>query len=795
MRKNFSNLTRSKAVMAILLGGTAMLTLTAPTLAQQAGVPQQAQGETAIGFDIAPQPLDSALTAFSEAAGLQVVVSGELTRGIASPGARGRLTPRDAITVLLSGTGLSYRYVDADTVTLMPAPTLAEDGGNIRLAPITVYGAKTATTLEDVTGSVGIVTQRDIERREIRDIRSAFRTMANVQDADFNDAGFVIRGLNSEGLTPGGAPLASFYVDGVQQTVMGARRGARGLWDAQQVEIYRGPQSTLAGRAALAGAVYIKTNDPTYEYEAAAEGLYGNMDTRGGALMLNAPLVANQAALRISADYQRSESELNYPTYSGFTNYEDIYTDEYFTIRGKLLLEPDKLADTRALLTYSYSEDAPAQRDIGGPGLGMAFDDKRGDFNTPNLAETRRGFVHNAGLEITHDFSGRLTLTSQTGFTRSRTERPSVNVDTPGETDIVRGEFLERLVTQEFRLNYYGDRLDGVFGLYGSYQDDDGGYRRPNFFGSSSDINRSSQETSNLAAFGEATYEFAPSWKVVLGGRIDYTDQEGTQFFSRNGVPTTDFKYSLSETVLLPKIGLIKEFGPDHTVGFTIQEGFRAGGAGLQRSTGNVYTFDPEYAWSYELSYKGHYLDNRLNLAANLFYIDYTDQQVETLATPGDFTSGTVTNAASSRAYGFEVEAQASLTRELSGFLSVGYVDTEFEDFYNPYTGSLSGLAFPEAPEWSIAAGALYEHSSGFFIGADAKYTDDFLARIGNPPQEMLSGYLIANAQIGYRYQNWTATLFAENIFDKEYFLYNDNDIAATLGMPRFVGVKLKATF
>ncbi|KZD04116.1 hypothetical protein AUP43_03150 [Oceanibaculum pacificum] len=793
-----------RSMMVAVLAGTTMLTGIATAMAQ-ATAPQQAQANSARQtLAIAPQPLDDALTAFSNATRIQVLVSGDLTRGVASPGARGIYSAEQALVALLAGTGLTYRYVDAVTVTLVPAPArapsaapaaAASGAAALALAPVTVFGAKTTTTLEDVTSSVGIVSQQDIERREIRDIRSSFRTMANVQDSDFNDAGFVIRGLNSEGLTPGGAPLASFYIDGVQQTVMGARRGARGLFDAQQVEVYRGPQSTLAGRAALAGAVYVKTKDPTYEYEAEAEGLVGNMDTRGGALMVNAPLVDNQAALRLTAEYQRSESEINYPTYSNFANYEDIFTDEYFTIRGKFLLEPDKFDDTRALVTYSYSEDAPALRDIAGPGLGFAFDEKRGDFNTPNFAEIRRGFVHNAGLEVTHDFSDSLMLTSHTGFTRSQTDRPSVNAGTPGETDITLGRFVQSLITQEFRLNYYGDRLDAVFGLYGSYQDDDNNYLRPNYFGASSDISQSTQETRNLAMFGEATYEFVPSWKFVLGGRVDYTDQDGTQFFSRNGVASTDFNYTVRETVLLPKIGIIKELGPDHSVGFTIQEGFRAGGAGLQRSTGQVYTFDPEYAWNYELSYKGRYLNNRLNVAANLFYVDYKDQQVETLATPGDFSSSSVVNAASSRAYGFEVEAQASLTRELTGFLSVGYVDTEFEDFDSASAGNLSGLPFPEAPEWSVALGALYEHRSGFFIGADAKYTDDFMARLGSAPQDTLSSYVTANAQVGYRYENWTATLFAENIFDKEYFLYNDNDIAATVGMPRFVGVKLNMKF
>lgn len=213
--------------------------------------------------------------------------------------------------------------------------------------------------------------EQEIEARGLRSIRSAFRMIANVGDADFNDAGFIIRGVNSEGLTPGGAPLASFYVDGIQQTVQGARRGARGLWDVQQLEVYRGPQSTLAGRAALAGAVYVKTNDPSYQYEAAAQGLIGNLDTRGGAIMFNAPILANEVAVRFAAEYERSESDINYPTYRRFEGYKDFIEDEYFTLRGKLLLEPGALTGTRALLSYSYSEDSPAPRDIAGPGLGF----------------------------------------------------------------------------------------------------------------------------------------------------------------------------------------------------------------------------------------------------------------------------------------------------------------------------------------------------------------------------------------------------------------------------------------
>jgi outer membrane receptor protein involved in Fe transport len=144
------------------------------------------------------------------------------------------------------------------------------------------------------------------------------------------------------------------------------------------------------------------------------------------------------------------------------------------------------------------------------------------------------------------------------------------------------------------------------------------------------------------------------------------------------------------------------------------------------------------------------------------------------------------------------VEAQAYLTPELSSFLAVGYVETECDDFNDARIGDLSGLSFPEAPKWNIAAGAFYEHKSGFFAGIDAELTDNYQARFGflPPAKEIIDGYFIANAQLGYRYDDWlTVKLFAENLFDEDYFVYNDNDLAATLGRGRFVGVALDVKF
>lgn len=751
--------------------------------------------EASFAFEIPEQDLNAALLAFANQAELQLIYDAEFVEGLRNSPLRGRYSAEAGLSRLLAGTGIAFRFNDDNTVTLESGQNTNENASPLALGPVTVYGARTAQTLSDVTASIGIVTDEDIDRRELRSFRESFRLLGNVRDSDFNDSGIVIRGINSEGLTPGGDPLATFYIDGVQQTVQGTRRGARGLWDVEQVEVYRGPQSTLAGRAALAGAIYLKTKDPTFDFEAAGEAVAGTQQTREGAAMVNLPLVDDQVALRLATQYQRSESDLNYPTYQRFDSFDEYQENEFFSLRGKLLIEPKRLPDTRALLTYSYSEDSPDVRDIGGPALGFDFDDERGDFNTPNFAEVRRTEVHNFGVELTHDITNALVFTSQTGFSRSDTDRPSVNAGTEGETDIVTGDFVQTLLTQELRLNYFGDRTDATLGLYGAYDKEDAGFRRPDFFGFASDISETDDEAWNGALFGEVTYEFFPSWKIVGGGRLDHTKQEGSSFFSRNAVPVTDFSFSRTETVFLPKIGLVKEFGPDHTVGFTVQRGFRAGGAGVQRSTGDVFDFDPEFAWNYEFSYKGQLFNDRVRLGANLFFLDLTNQQIETLSDPLDPASSITANAAESSSLGFELEAQAFITEELSGFFSVGFLDTEFETFDLAGVGDLSGQAFPEAPKWNLSAGAFYEHPSGLFLGSDIEYTGDFNARIGTPPQDRLDSFFLVNAQLGFRYEHFKASLFATNLFDEEYFVFADNDVASTLGRGRFVGLSVGAEF
>ncbi|WP_241114229.1 secretin and TonB N-terminal domain-containing protein [Achromobacter insuavis] len=107
-----------------------------------AALAQQRTADTAlIPFDIAAQPLDAALAAYTQATGMAVLVTSRLTAGRQASAVRGRLAPREALRLLLTGTGLQARYTSASAFTLVESAASAPTPR----APATVPSAAAVT--------------------------------------------------------------------------------------------------------------------------------------------------------------------------------------------------------------------------------------------------------------------------------------------------------------------------------------------------------------------------------------------------------------------------------------------------------------------------------------------------------------------------------------------------------------------------------------------------------------------------------------------------------------------------
>lgn len=100
---------------------------------------------------------------------------------------------------------------------------------------------------------------------------------------------FSLRGTTGNGSVQGSDRQVGIYIDGVY---LGASRGAIfDLPDIQRIEVLRGPQGTLFGRNASAGAISITTRDPTGEISAKATGTVGNYDQYRFGLSIDLPQV------------------------------------------------------------------------------------------------------------------------------------------------------------------------------------------------------------------------------------------------------------------------------------------------------------------------------------------------------------------------------------------------------------------------------------------------------------------------------------------------------------------------
>ncbi|MEP3329768.1 TonB-dependent receptor [Sedimentitalea sp.] len=734
---------------------------------------------------------------------------------------------------------------------LAASAALAQDTGDagiIELDPINVYGDRSATDLSDSTASVAIIPEDRLDTPTTQTVTDTFRQTVNVTDGDFTESGFVIRGINSEGLTPGGAgaPLASIYIDGVQQTAEAARRGMRSVFDAEQVEIYRGPQSTLTGRNALAGAIYVRTKDPEFYESGKVELTYGENNKREVGLAYGGALTEN-LAYRLSGVWSSKDTDLNYPSYANYPGYGDLTQDGYYTVRGKLLWLPTHSDDTRVLLSYSHSYDSPDSDDIAGsnwqPGSGVSFADRRGDVwgaltpptNVPGLGalpivplalyqDVRTTKVDNLGIEITHDFNENLTLTAMTSVSDSRTDRNSVNYgyDAPlfinppiggflpfnPEAWTTTGGFDQRIISQEVRLNYESDGLRWVTGLYLADEQNEG--NRDQFaidqntlasLVTTSTYNRN--DISNYAVFGEVTYEFAPSWNVILGGRLEYYKQ--TQYATSQ---TTDYftgastfassDSSSSETAFIPKLGVTYDINAYNRIGLVYQEGYRPGGSGIRLDTAQPFDYEEERAKNLELTWRGSLMDGRLNVGASLFYQDWDNQQVEIWQVPTDPNSSTIVNAGQSESYGAEIELAYQATDKLNIYGGLGLLHTEFKDF-SIGGQNLAGQPYSNAPEQSVVIGFLWGDVTGWFAGGNVKYVASSLSRVeASGLRATLDDYTTVDAQLGYTWDHGlSVAAYATNLLDEEYFTYDatPSDTFATLGARREVGIRLSKTF
>lgn len=220
----------------------------------------------------------------------------------------------------------------------------------------------------------------------------------------------------------------------------------------------------------------------------------------------------------------------------------------------------------------------------------------------------------------------------------------------------------------------------------------------------------------------------------------------------------------------------------------TFSQGFRRGGSNAIPSGGQVgvlparfLRFNPDTVDNFELGFKSQWMDNRVTFNANVFLINWKDIQLST-STGAAFGSVPVTvNGDAARSTGVELEVKALITDDFRMNLAYSYTNakltadapqvTSFLSDNVTEVGSLDGDRVPLVPKHKLYLGfdyfmALSNGSGELNFHVDGSITDSMPStlRPNARDYELIPGYEILNASISYLRDDWSLTLYANNL-------------------------------
>lgn len=623
--------------------------------------------------------------------------------------------------------------------TSLHSPNAVSQEDEQEYEKVLVTGLKVSRTLQETPTSVAVFNAGKLAQQDINEFSEVLVETANVHSTA--GGGFNIRGIDGFVVSGAGtSALASVYVDDAPLPRRLIQNGIS-TWDASQVEILRGPQSTLQGRNSLAGAVILTTQTPSHEWGGKYRVQVGQNGEKEGAIAFGGSLIENQLAFRFSGEKESFDGFNFNPTRNEHSDFSD---NDLF--RFKLLYTPAELPDFSALLTLTQAKTTSGPTGVDVPLSGNPHDQRLVFNNDPQTTIYETDMVN---LKLDYSVNEEWDLSAITTFSEVLSMWSNFDDDNGPEASGTRFfNDKSKTLTQELRLTFDYEKLTGIIGAY--YFDQN----IPSTFGGTTRISlasaglsapflqaqfglddatasfivsqyaafdpvlleqeaTSSQDITTYALFADVAYKINEKWDVFAGLRWDREEQKNadTQSFGVGNldampdpslypapvnqliaginaqllanVDTANQGIPLADasfTEVIPKIGVSYHWTDDLSTSLILQEGYRSGGVGVNTAKARPFQFDPEFTSNYEISVRSTWLDGALVANANFFYIDWKDQQVNVQLSVNSFDTE-VLNAGTSNIKGFELELNYQLNSELVVYSSLGQAKSEFDDF------------------------------------------------------------------------------------------------------------------
>ncbi len=656
---------------------------------------------------------------------------------------------------------------------------------------IEVVGDKVGRDVQELPTSTAVVGKERIKDEPIATLDDVLNRVANVNSEGLALMGgaFSIRGINQTSLKSAyGAPnqTASLYVNQVVLGGIVSEYLKLSTWDVNAVEVLRGPQSTLQGANSLAGAIFFNYNRPDYSFEGGFRAEYGELDTWNLAAYQNFPIKENMLSGRVALETRNSDGGIVNP----ITGADDIAKIDDKAARLQFLYQPLGNDDITFNLTGIYLDsDTRVQARAAEYGE-YKLEDRLNVENRPPHSPAEAWFT---ALESDFRLDDNWRIAAVTGYSDLLLDYTFDGDYQPVDRTVGNINIDEYLFSQDLRLHYESDRVRGLIGGYYSkgkvlqYVDAFGDFGMGPF----TTIFDYTYRSRVAALYANIDYDISDVLTLNAGLRYNTENwKNDTYFFLDQGMgPIFDeFSSEVDFEQFLPSASLTVKFNENVSAGAKYAKGYRSGGIAVAVFAQQVEPFDEEVAHTYELFFRSVLLDDRLTLNGNLFFIDWQDMQVPYLIPGGLLGLDELkANAGKTEIKGFEVEARAEMTDALETFLALGYTHSEFKDF-ELYGQELAGEPLPFSPEWTVAVGANYNHSSGFFAGGTYRWVDETYSVLVDEEVTRLSTRNVLDAKVGYRRGNWSVYVWGTNLLDDFYETYVTNIAPYVGGMPGRAG-------
>jgi iron complex outermembrane receptor protein len=625
-----------------------------------------------------------------------------------------------------------------------------------------------------------------------------------------------------------GAPNASFFIDGVY--VPGTIASTE-LQMLERVEVIKGPQAALYGRATFSGAINYVTRRPTNELEGQVTVTVAEHDTVNTNAYISGPLIADSLYFYLGAGLNEYGGE-----YRNTIGGDEVGGEETTTFTGKLLWTPNDAFEASLRVTTQEDDDDHIamwlqgaeynnclQPDISRPSARGYY---CGTVLTADEVTLRTDFLPNPGIErdvmrtslnIDWELGNGWTLSSITGYQETETDRNTdvsyggydalaylAAVYAPPFFDLA-GSFWRveaeetDTFSQELRLSSAADQpLRWSIGAYWydsefkqtvndrvapftSYDyllDPAQSELRPNSW-------PQVRTTENTAIFGSLEFDFTDSLTGTIEMRYakDKIDSEYLNYAF-----TAGDQFDEEFDSFTPRVTLTWTASENTTIYGNIAKGTKPGGFNDPGTDKTAY--DEEEAWNFEVGLKKRILDGRGTWNSALFMIDWTDQQLTFNAQrPDGSLTSFIDNVGETSVLGFETEVSLLITSNWDLTANYSYIDSEIDeyvtsdqavlfgcninaaDYYDciQANGSVAGNQTPRSPKSQASVRTMYR----FPVGSGEWFIGGDIRYEGSKYAQVhnfaeTGGRTTIGAQAGFRTDRWEFTVWGKNLNDDD---------------------------